>query len=60
MRLLLEHAVRRTANYSARKSTHVDLLDVNLWLITCGVVYSPNTEKYIEWYVDADFSRVQI
>ena len=34
----------------------MDLPDGNWWLFTYGLVYSTNKEKFIDCYVDDDFS----
>ena len=54
--LVHERAIRRIAKYLMRKSTYVGLPDGNRQLITHGVVYKPDMEKLIWYYVDADFS----
>ena len=33
----------------------MDLPDINLQLTVLGIVYRPETEKFIDCYVDADF-----
>ena len=37
-------------------STYIDILDGNRRLSTYRLVYSPNKEKGIEFYVDAEFA----
>ena len=49
-----KRAVRRITKYLASTSTYVDLTDVNRWLTTRGVVYSPDIEKGIKCYVDSE------
>ena len=53
-----EHAVRRIANYLAGTSTYVYLPDGNRRLTTCGVVYRPDIENGIKYFVDANFSGI--
>ena len=57
-RLLHERAIIRITKYLVSTSTYVDLQDGNQWLTTCGVFYSLYKEKYIYYYLDADFSGV--
>ena len=51
-----ERAVRRIAKYLTSSSTHVDFTDINLRLTTCGVVFRPDIEEFIECLVDAQFT----
>ena len=49
-----ERAVRRITKYLTGTSKYVDLPDVNRRLTTCGIVYKPNIEIYMDCYVDKD------
>ena len=51
-----KRAVRHIAKYLVSTSTHVDLPGSNRWLTTRGAVYRQDIEKFIECYVDANFS----
>ena len=55
LRLVHDRAVRQTAKYLVTMSTYVDSPDGNIRLITRGVVYHPNIEKFIECYIDDVF-----
>ena len=55
-RLMHERVVRIIAKNLASTSTYMDLLDENLRLITCGIVYMSCIEKGIKCYVDFDLS----
>ena len=50
-----DHAVIRTTKYFTSTSTYVDLPDVNIKLITHGVVYRTDKEIGIKCYIYADF-----
>ena len=39
-RLVQEYTIRSIAKYLVSTSTYIDILGINLRLITCGVVYS--------------------
>ena len=54
--LVHERAVRHIVNYLAITSTYVDLPDGNLRLTTRRLVYRHDVEKFIEYYVDAEFA----
>ena len=54
-RFVHKHDIRHIAKFLSSTSTYVDLTDRNRQLFTRGVVYSPNKEKGIECYVDANF-----
>ena len=54
--LVHERAIRCMAKYLASTSTYVDLPDGNRRLSTRGVVYHPDKEKFIQCYVDTNFS----
>ena len=56
LHLVHKCTVRRIPKYLIRTSTYVDLSYVNRRLFTCGVVYNPDKEKGVQFYVDADFS----
>ena len=53
-----EHSFRRIGKYLARTSTYPELPDGNIYLSTRYVVYIPDKEKAIEYYVDDNFPVV--
>ena len=55
-RLVQERAVRRISKYLSSTYTYVDLPDGNRRLNTHGIVYSPDILKFIDCYVDSEFS----
>ena len=55
LRLVHERTVKCIAKYLASTSTYVDLPEGNWLLTTLGVVYRPGIEKFIGFYVDANF-----
>ena len=54
--LVHERTVRSIAKYVMSTSTYTIFPGGNIWLSTHRIVYSPNKEKYIECFVDADFA----
>ena len=50
-----ERAVRCIVKYPASTSIYTDLPDGNICLSTRGVVYNPNKEKSVKFYVDDNF-----
>ena len=54
--LVHKRTVRSIAKYLMSTFTYTILPDGNIWLSTHSIVYRPSKEKYIEFYVDADFA----